>query len=85
MRSAGGRPGGGDRPAGFGEVALPRDPGVAGGLDDLKELEKNVDWGDDDLSVYGRLAIEYGKRYMAMRRDWFDWAMREIRTIDERR
>jgi len=54
-------------------------------LDDLKELEKNVDWGDDDLSVYGRLAIEYGKRFMAMRRDWFDWAMQEIQTIDERR
>lgn len=54
-------------------------------LDELTALEQKVDWGDDDLSVYGRLAIEYGKRYLAMRRDWFDWAMHEIKALDERR
>jgi DNA-binding PadR family transcriptional regulator len=53
-------------------------------LDDLRALEKDIDWDDDDLSVYGRLAMEYGKRYMAMRRDWFDWALREIGDMAER-
>ncbi|NKZ07086.1 PadR family transcriptional regulator [Actinomadura latina] len=53
-------------------------------LDDLHALEKNIHWGGDDLSVYGRLAMEYGKRFMAMRRDWFDWALGEIKAMDDR-
>ncbi|WP_433474139.1 PadR family transcriptional regulator [Spirillospora sp. CA-142024] len=53
-------------------------------LDELKVLEKNIDWGDDDLSVYGRLVMEYGKRFAAMRRDWFEWALREVTALDER-
>ncbi|MER7541588.1 PadR family transcriptional regulator [Spirillospora sp. NPDC127506] len=53
-------------------------------LDDLRTLEKNIDWGDDDLSAYGRLAMEYGKRFMAMRRDWFDWALQEIKALHDR-
>ncbi|MEV3922428.1 PadR family transcriptional regulator [Actinomadura coerulea] len=53
-------------------------------LDELTALEGNVDWGEDDLSVYGRLVIEYGKRFAAMRRDWFEWAAREIDTLGER-
>lgn len=54
-------------------------------LDDLMDLEKALTWGDDDLSVHGRLAVEYGKRYLAMRRGWFDWALREIESPGERR
>ncbi|WP_433463859.1 PadR family transcriptional regulator [Spirillospora sp. CA-128828] len=53
-------------------------------LDELKVLEKNIDWGDDDLSVYGRLVMEYGKRFAAMRRDWFEWALREVAALEER-
>lgn len=50
---------------------------------ELDELEGKIDWGDDDLSVYGRLVIEYGKRFMTMRRDWFDWALKEIEETEE--
>ncbi|WP_024935208.1 MULTISPECIES: PadR family transcriptional regulator [Actinomadura] len=53
-------------------------------LDELKALEKDIDWGDDDLSVYGRLVIEYGKRFAAMRRDWFEWALQEITATKNR-
>ncbi|MES9535987.1 helix-turn-helix transcriptional regulator [Actinomadura sp. NPDC000600] len=53
-------------------------------LDELAALEKGIDWGEDDLSVYGRLVIEYGKRYAAMRRDWFEWASHEIESLNER-
>ncbi|WP_141581768.1 PadR family transcriptional regulator [Actinomadura sp. WMMA1423] len=53
-------------------------------LDELGTLEKGIDWGEDDLSVYGRLVIEYGKRYAAMRRDWFEWAAHEIDSLDDR-
>lgn len=53
-------------------------------LDGLTALEQKVVWDDDNLSVYGRLVIEYGKRFAAMRRDWFDWALQEIRAFEER-
>jgi PadR family transcriptional regulator, regulatory protein AphA len=53
-------------------------------LDRLKALEKGIDWGDDNLSVYGRLVMEYGKRYAAMRRDWAEWALREVAAREER-
>ncbi|MFD0900902.1 PadR family transcriptional regulator [Actinomadura sediminis] len=52
-------------------------------LDDLAVLDETVDWDDDDLSRYGRLVIEYGRRSIAMRRDWFEWARTEMRTFDE--
>ncbi|MFI6521833.1 PadR family transcriptional regulator [Spirillospora sp. NPDC050679] len=44
----------------------------------LQDLERRVPWSDDNLSVYGRLAMEYGKRFMAMRREWYEWAAKEI-------
>ncbi|WP_067483125.1 PadR family transcriptional regulator [Actinomadura hibisca] len=47
-------------------------------LADLLDLEGRIKWDDDNLAVYGRLAMEYGKRFMAMRRDWYEWAAKEI-------
>ncbi len=44
----------------------------------LAELEQKVDWGDDPLSVNGRLAIEYGLRFTAMREEWARWAAEEL-------
>jgi DNA-binding PadR family transcriptional regulator len=58
--------------------------GLARYLDELLALEQKVDWDDDNLAVYGRLVIEYGKRFAAMRRDWFEWALREVESLDER-
>jgi PadR family transcriptional regulator AphA len=40
----------------------------------LEELDASVEWDQDDLSVYGRIALEYGKRFAAMRREWAEWA-----------
>ncbi|MFD9219709.1 PadR family transcriptional regulator [Streptomyces sp. NPDC060064] len=48
------------------------------GYQSLHRLEKSVDWDDDNLSVYGRIALEYGLRFNAMRRDWAEWAAGQI-------
>ncbi|WP_243878959.1 hypothetical protein [Streptomyces sp. KS 21] len=45
----------------------------------LRRLEESIDWGDDPLSVHGRIALEYGLRFNAMRREWAEWAAAQIR------
>jgi PadR family transcriptional regulator AphA len=45
----------------------------------LRALDDSVDWGEDDLSVYGRIALEYGLRFQAMRREWAQWASGQLR------
>ncbi|MFD9392271.1 PadR family transcriptional regulator [Streptomyces sp. NPDC060000] len=47
--------------------------------DDLQQLMKSIDWGDDNLAVYGRIALEYGLRFNAMRREWAKWAADQIK------
>ncbi|MFF4347353.1 PadR family transcriptional regulator [Streptomyces sp. NPDC001530] len=42
--------------------------------EDLRQLTESIDWDDDDLSVYGRIVLEYGLRFNAMRREWAEWA-----------
>ncbi|MFI8458713.1 hypothetical protein [Kitasatospora sp. NPDC085464] len=44
---------------------------------DLAALADTIDWGEDGLSV-GRIALEYGLRFNAMRRDWAEWAATQI-------
>ncbi|GLX21736.1 PadR family transcriptional regulator [Streptomyces lavendulae subsp. lavendulae] len=44
----------------------------------LRRLEASVDWGDDALSVHGRIALEYGLRFNAMRREWARWAADQV-------
>ncbi|WP_033221150.1 PadR family transcriptional regulator [Kitasatospora phosalacinea] len=41
----------------------------------LRGLDDAIDWGGDRLSVYGRIALEYGLRFNAMRREWAEWAV----------
>ncbi|MFI8961820.1 PadR family transcriptional regulator [Streptomyces sp. NPDC053493] len=45
---------------------------------ELVRLMESIDWGDDDLSVHGRIALEYGLRFNAMRREWAEWAAAQI-------
>lgn len=45
----------------------------------LGELESSIDWSDDNASIYGRLVLEWGKRFSAMQRDWADWALDQIK------
>lgn len=52
--------------------------------EELARIEEAVEWGRDDLSVYGRLALEYGKRFMAMRQEWMRWALKEVEALGEK-
>ncbi|SOD85830.1 PadR family transcriptional regulator [Streptomyces sp. Ag109_G2-15] len=45
----------------------------------LRQLDEAIDWDDDNLSVYGRIALEYGLRFNAMRREWAEWAAAQIK------
>ncbi|MFB9832922.1 PadR family transcriptional regulator [Actinoallomurus acaciae] len=45
----------------------------------LRELESDIEWDEGDLSVYGRIALEYGLRFNAMRREWAEWAAGQVR------
>ncbi|MER6074510.1 PadR family transcriptional regulator [Streptomyces sp. NPDC001817] len=49
------------------------------GYEQLRQLCESIDWGDDDLSVYGRIALEYGLRFNAMRLEWAEWAAQQIK------
>jgi PadR family transcriptional regulator, regulatory protein AphA len=46
--------------------------------DALLRLRETVDWGDDMLSVNGKLALEYGLRLRAMEEQWARWAAEQI-------
>lgn len=52
--------------------------GTARARADLLELKASIDWDDSDLSVYGRIAMEYGERFYDMHRDWARWALKQI-------
>jgi PadR family transcriptional regulator, regulatory protein AphA len=44
----------------------------------LEALEASIDWDDDDLSRYGSLVLEYGKRLSEMSGEWANWAAGQI-------
>ncbi|MFG2138799.1 PadR family transcriptional regulator [Streptomyces sp. NPDC048650] len=44
----------------------------------LERLDENIPWDDDMISVYGRLALEYGLRQTAMQEEWARWAAEEV-------
>ncbi|WP_433204302.1 PadR family transcriptional regulator [Nocardia sp. CA-107356] len=46
--------------------------------EELAALEASIDWEDNDLSVYGRIAMEWGKRFHAMNKEWAEWALTQI-------
>ncbi|MBV9844771.1 MAG: PadR family transcriptional regulator [Kutzneria sp.] len=45
----------------------------------LRELDESIPWGDNGVSVHGRIALEFGLRFNAMRREWAEWAASQIR------
>jgi DNA-binding PadR family transcriptional regulator len=51
----------------------------------LNRIEQTAKWDADDLATYGRLALEYGRRLMAMTLEWTDWALDELDELDQRR
>jgi DNA-binding PadR family transcriptional regulator len=56
---------------------------AAGQHEALQQLDAAVDWGDDPLSVNGRLALEYGLRFSTMREEWARWAAERIQTPED--
>ncbi|WP_053922907.1 PadR family transcriptional regulator [Streptomyces chattanoogensis] len=44
----------------------------------LEQLGQATPWDDDMISVYGKLALEYGLRQTAMQEDWARWAAEEV-------
>ena len=54
----------------------------------LAEMTEAVEEGDDALSVYGRIALEWGLRFTETQRAWAEWAEQQIdriRTSDDTR
>ena len=51
---------------------------------ELTALDASITWDDDSLSIYGRLAMEFGHRLHAMRRDWARWAIEQLETAHPR-
>ncbi|GAA4488509.1 helix-turn-helix transcriptional regulator [Actinoallomurus oryzae] len=45
----------------------------------LRELERGIEWDESDLSLYGRIALEYGLRFNAMRHEWAEWAAAQVK------
>ncbi|MFJ4523025.1 hypothetical protein ACIP4Y_19065 [Streptomyces sp. NPDC088810] len=48
------------------------------GYEQLRRLYGSIDRDDGTLSVCGRIALEYGLRCDAMRREGAEWAARRI-------
>ncbi|GAB2674520.1 PadR family transcriptional regulator [Nocardia goodfellowii] len=44
----------------------------------LSELEASIEWEDDAFSVYGHIALEWGKRFYAMNEEWARWALTQM-------
>ncbi|WP_405997514.1 PadR family transcriptional regulator [Streptomyces sp. NBC_00829] len=50
----------------------------AQGYERLQAIEETADWDEGALSVHGRIALEYGLRFNTMRREWAEWATRQL-------
>ena len=44
----------------------------------LAAFESSIDWNDEDLSLYGRLVLEFGKRLWVMSQEWAEWAAGQV-------
>ncbi|MFC9278133.1 PadR family transcriptional regulator [Streptomyces collinus] len=44
----------------------------------LRRLADAIDWDAGGLSVHGRIALEYGLRFNAMREEWARWAADQL-------
>ncbi|UNO40896.1 helix-turn-helix transcriptional regulator [Streptomyces sp. MST-110588] len=45
-----------------------------------QQVLDGADWDDEMISVYGRIALEYGLRMTAMQEEWARWAADEINS-----
>jgi PadR family transcriptional regulator AphA len=49
----------------------------------LDEVKASTDWQDNDLSRYGRIALEWGERFYAMNQEWATWALEQMPSRDQ--
>lgn len=50
----------------------------------LEAIKAGADWNDGTmLATYGRLALEWGLRFTATRRDWARWAAGQIAAAED--
>ncbi|WP_433514000.1 PadR family transcriptional regulator [Nonomuraea sp. CA-143628] len=62
------------------KVYLRRQSEIAGkSLEQMEGIKDFVESGQDNLSVFGRLALEYGLRVATTQRQWAEWAEEQIR------
>lgn len=46
----------------------------------LTAFEASVEWNEDeDLHLYGRLVVEFGRRLWVMSSEWADWAAEQVK------
>ncbi|GAB7032195.1 helix-turn-helix transcriptional regulator [Streptomyces platensis subsp. malvinus] len=50
-----------------------------------EQVEENAQWDDEMISVYGRIALEYGLRMSAAQEEWARWAAEQVTTAKARR
>jgi DNA-binding PadR family transcriptional regulator len=50
----------------------------------LREMADHGNWEAHDLAIYGRLALEYGLRLMAMQSEWAEWAVAQLNARNPR-
>ncbi|MCF3141866.1 PadR family transcriptional regulator [Streptomyces platensis] len=51
----------------------------------LEHLEETTEWDAEMISVYGRIALEYGLRISAMQEEWARWAADEVTSAKARK
>ncbi|MGW3007252.1 PadR family transcriptional regulator [Streptomyces sp. NPDC001219] len=51
----------------------------------LEQLDETAEWDEEMISVYGRIALEYGLRISAVQEEWARWAADEVTSAKARR
>ena len=46
--------------------------------DKLKALHESIPWDGSGLAIYGRLVLEWGRRYAGMQSEWAEWAAGQV-------
>ncbi|WP_431043096.1 PadR family transcriptional regulator [Streptomyces sp. P1-3] len=55
-----------------------------GFYNELRAINDKVPWGEGTgLTVYGRITLEWGLRFMTMQREWATWAAEQIAASQE--
>lgn len=52
---------------------------------ELEHLDETAQWDEEMISVYGRIALEYGLRMSATQEEWARWAAEEVDSAKARK